>query len=347
MDYQKKYHKYIKEYKKLKLADKYQYGGNGGDMSFFERSGDFNVPLNYEILFNMYLVDQEIRHSFLLELSDFSKYDRQKIEQIEFLKNIYNEFNYTVEHKIDNVPHRVFIHKHDLLNKTDNEDHDDWVARNLGFYCIGIPKNNILRKSIEYNLIVDDGVNLENNTFSFYTEICKGDGYDPDYHNEQLEKFKIAAKELNETWNVEKVITDLMQNEADYFINLLLNNEINENNFNLLLNMLGGDGIIHIETNIDNGLYSMNELIDNKNLLMFSLMRTKHEPFEILFPLSKRLYKFIQSLEEYYYDLETDPIDSFTKIERNLLMKLNETEKMETYHATVDNLIDEYEKLIH
>jgi len=70
------------------------------------------------------------------------------------LRNLFPFFSYTVEHWIGDAPHRIFIHQKPILVKILTETYDEWVGRNLGFGCLGIPDPGQKRAAISY--IVED-----------------------------------------------------------------------------------------------------------------------------------------------------------------------------------------------
>ncbi len=119
-----------------------------------------------EIVFNLMLVYCNKRRAFLLEVANFSEMMSPQ-DLLHTIKEFYPFFSYTIEHWNNGQPWRVFIHRLPLLSKLDTETHDEWVARNLGFECLGIPDPNLGRYVISYSIEDEEAT-----FFNFYTEIC-------------------------------------------------------------------------------------------------------------------------------------------------------------------------------
>jgi len=98
--------------------------------------------LEYEldILFNLMLVYCHKRLAYLLETANFPDIDARTL--LTTVQTLFPEFRYTVENWIGDVPHRIFVHRKHLLKHRLTETHDEWVARNLGFECLGLPDAN-------------------------------------------------------------------------------------------------------------------------------------------------------------------------------------------------------------
>jgi len=118
------------------------------------------------IIFNLMLVYCHKRLAYLLETADFwNIMDAQEL--LGMIQTLFPDFSYTVESWIGDVPHRIFVHRNPLLKKRADETHDEWIARNLGFECIGLPDKNQKRYEISYSVEDTEGV-IKN----FYTELC-------------------------------------------------------------------------------------------------------------------------------------------------------------------------------
>ena len=116
-----------------------------------------------DIIFNLMLVYCHKRLAYLLETANFRDImDAQEL--LGMIQSLFPDFSYTVESWIGDVPHRIFVHRNPLLKKRDGETHDEWVARNLGFECLGLPDADQKRYVISY--IVED---TEGTIKEFYT----------------------------------------------------------------------------------------------------------------------------------------------------------------------------------
>jgi hypothetical protein len=123
------------------------------DKDFFTRANETIIDNEYEILFNMYLVLQRARPAFLLEMANHSIRNKDPNIILKDLQKTYPEFQYTIEHMIDDIPHRIYIHINDLV---ESGNHEIDLAKNLGFQCEGIPSDDLDHVSINYLLNVPD-----------------------------------------------------------------------------------------------------------------------------------------------------------------------------------------------
>jgi len=119
-----------------------------------------------DLIFNLMLVYCHKRLAYLLETANFwNIMDAQEL--LGMIQTLFPDFSYTVESWIGDVPHRIFVHRTPLLKKRADEPHDEWIARNLGFECLGLPDENQKRYVISYSVEDTEGVIKE-----FYTELC-------------------------------------------------------------------------------------------------------------------------------------------------------------------------------
>ena len=119
-----------------------------------------------DIIFNLMLVYCHKRLAYLLETANFRDImDAQEL--LGMIQSLFPDFSYTVESWIGDVPHRIFVHRNPLLKKRADETHDEWIARNLGFECLGLPDADQKRYVISYNVEDTEGTIKE-----FYTELC-------------------------------------------------------------------------------------------------------------------------------------------------------------------------------
>ena len=332
MDYYKKYKKYKSKY----IAMKNQ---TGGDKTFFDRAKGSIIDRQYDILFNLYLVKNNARPSFLLEVANFPKIDPKEL--FNTIKKIYNEFKYTIENKVDNRIHRVFFHI-DPLTKKNNMDHDIWVAENLGFYCKGIPSDDIERVVVNYILFKD------NITTYFYTEICSTEYYNKKHFIQKQKLFNKYAKEIG--GKVELNIDELIQNESSYYINLLIDGKLGSKYEDKVLGYLWGYGLTGLDNNVVSNKYTFQDLLKDKKLLLFDLVRSIYNPIGQYYPLSSEVASKIEKEEaKIFSDLDKDPINLYKQLESTNIFKkvLNSKPQFkELYNKSYDEMIKFYKKLV-
>src|SRR3989344_4869282 len=164
-------------------------------ITFINRAVGTSLEKELDILFNLYLVNEDYRPAYLHEASNFST------NLLDPMKVVYPEFQYTVELELNGMPHRIYVHKHPLI-KSDSSRHDADIAINLGFSCLGLPDANKPRKVLKYYVIRDT------TEYLFYTEIC--DLLTPE-NIVQEDNFRKASEELN--LGFEKEITDLIPDQ--------------------------------------------------------------------------------------------------------------------------------------
>lgn len=270
---------------------------------FINRANGTVIEGKLDILFNLLLVKKNARLAYLLEVSNFPMIDSEEL--IKIIKTKYPEFIYTIEHEIGGNPHRIFIHINSLIPKGDME-HDIWVAKNLGFSCLGIPDENNIRYSVHYTI----------NNKVFYAEICPT----KELIINKIPLFKPVAKELDWTLNetIEKIFPRdiwLKKLIIDVDYDWLL---ANANNF---VEFLLGFGFSYIQeiikdfkTNHDGIEYLLK---DKFNLLLFTTIRSQRDrdPFSIFWPLSVEMSQYFEEIEKEQFIKENEPIIAFENVE--------------------------------
>ena len=249
-----------------------------------------------EIIFNLMLVYCNKRRSFLLEVANFSEMSPEDL--LYTVRDLYPFFNYTIEHWNNGQPWRVFIHRLPLLTQLDTETHDEWVGRNLGFECLGIPDPNLGRYDINYSIEDDAG------TFSnFYTEICPL-SVDPASFSKQ-KSFQQVATLVN--WTVHEYVGT--PNPDSYWLegakHAFEYPQCPETQFfdreDSLIGFLSGSGI-----DIFNEIPLKKIIEEYYPWLVMSLLSIKTDPLEHLYTLSKKDLILLDKINE----------DTFEKFKR-------------------------------
>lgn len=307
----------------------------GDKIFFFNRAKGTIIDKKYGILFNLFLVKNNVRTAFLLEVANYPHVD--STELFDTVKNTYTEFHYTVENKINDRVHRVFFHTKYLIKK--KNVHDIWVAKNLGFLCLGIAPESIERVSVNYLLMMND------NKFSIYTEICSKKDFNIDHFNDKQRRFDNLAKQMG--WSVVMIIKTLIPHESYFYLKLLLSNHIKSKHEDGLVEKLWGDGLTSIANNIDNGIFTFNDLLKNKKLLLFMILRSIHDPFIAYYPLSNEVAQQLEIEEtKIFNNIEDDPCSLFNTLERtSVVKKILKAKLRKLYEESVNRLFNEYRKL--
>lgn len=269
--------------------------------NFINRANSTIIEGKLDILFNLLLVKKNVRLAYLLEVSGFPIIESTIL--IDTIKDKYPEFTYTIEHEIGDIIHRMFIHIKPLILKG-NMEYEIWVARNLGFNCLGIPDENNIRYSLNYTI----------NNISFYTEMCP-------IRVDIVSKKKLFIPVANELgiilkenitrilprdiWlkallNKEEYNHEWLLENADEFIDFLLS-------FGLYIKLIIGD------RTIKDGIQY---LLDNKiNLLLLTTLRSQKDPFEFFWPMLPDVSKDFEKIENDQFIIENDPIIAFKNLE--------------------------------
>jgi hypothetical protein len=302
---------------------------------FFTRANGTIIENEYKILFNMYLVLQGSRPAYLLEMANRPIRNKDPNIILKDLQKTYPEFKYTIEHMIDDIPHRIYIHINDLV-ESGNYEID--IAKNLGFQCEGIPSDDLDRVAINYLLNVPDHEKI-----NIYTEVCE-QKYNEEIADKKEKLFDKHAKEFG--WTVEMEITHLMANKLDYYINLLTNNKLTHEHEELII-FLEGFGSTELLANINVNNYNFKDLIDNKNLLLLILLRTKYDPFEQYYPILQEVGEQIEKKSATIFNnLKQDPIKLLNKWVSEI-EKIYDTTELgkELTKSKIKKIIDEYSTL--
>lgn len=214
MNYKLKYFKYKKKYIQLK-------GGAAINKDLEEPEW-----FNKEIMFNLLLVINEARPSFLLEMANINnKYPNIKPEEV--IKFIIKQYGlkFSIESTVNDNPHRIYFYKEKLISSGTKEED---IAINLGFICKGIPDKKNPNVSIHYK------IDNEN----FYTEICTVELYES--HKQLFENKLKEFINIAKTNNVGNVKMDIhyLVNIQTVYLKLLNKEDINENEIEELKNEL-------------------------------------------------------------------------------------------------------------
>ena len=330
--YMKNYHKYLKyknKYLKLKSNKVInQKGGNQKYLNFLNEclENGFHEEEVIEILFvyenkrpsylkyfNIYPQPEEIFNNFkrIIEkhLSDKKwKFTREDLND--------NQIN-----KVNGFG-RIFIHINDLTEKNQNDNHDNWVADNLGFFCKNFnPNTKENTISIQYYL------NLNGKKSGLNSQTCN-------FFNEELEKkFEALRVEFNSV--AEKINGNItFEKRTNYStINLLkkwftMDIDILDNNLMMQINAYYNDTIKHtfnpldFERNID-------YILKGDKIILFCLLLDIYNPFELL-----------NMQPELEFNLEENPLNSY--IRRFTEINLNEIDKNKLLF-----FLDSHNKLIY
>ena len=306
------------------------------DKDFFSRADGTIIEKDYDILFNLFLVKNNARPAFLLEVANHP--DLDPTELFDVVRDTYNEFQYTIESEIDGEVRRVFFHTRPLTPKGD--DHDIWVAENLGFLCHGIPSRSIERVAVYYYLTV------EGENFEFYTEICPKEGFNRDHFDDKQKRFNELASLKG--WSVLMEIEKLKIDEEVYYLDLLLTNKLESKDRWAVVNVLQSYAVAF---SIERGDYTVDDLLANKKFLLFMILRafSEYDPFEHLYPLSIKTAKSLAEVEaNIYKNLDEDPRILFKKLQKEpIVMEMLEDPRSRRIHErTVRDLFEAYAKLV-
>jgi len=298
---------------------------------FLKRAAGTIIEKDYDILCNLFLVKMGVRPAFLLECVSYPEIDSKELLNV--IRHIYPEFRYTIEHEIDDNFHRVFIHMNELAPKEDN--HDIWVAKNLGFWCHGIPDPSTERFVVRYYAIDGD------EKFNIYAEICSKTLFNREHFDCKYEKFNKVASQIGLTILLE--IEELIPNEPEYWRRLLITNNLGPEHEERLVGFLWGSGLSSIYNNINDGKYTFDELLDNKRLLLFMILRSINDPFDHLYPLSYNVAKsFEQAETKLFSNLTEDPCSLFRKLqEESIVMKMLEEPIIREIHDNETSILFE------
>jgi hypothetical protein len=235
--------------------------------------------------FNLELTKKGVRPAFLLELSHYPSQEKQN----EVLRRISLDpgLHQTVESKINGRKNRVFIHKTETLDpKKSGEDHDLWVARMLGFQCMGIPDSTKSRVVSSYHL----------NNFDFYSEICESENYDAEADHRKLATFQKVADEWNPPDNVTmrppfKVThsTDEIIPETQW-ITWIEEYKSRKNTTILDKNYFGeleGFGLLYLGDYADKKNVNLKYMLDNHyNWMLYTALIMANDPMAPFYPLT-------------------------------------------------------------
>lgn len=298
---------------------------------FLKRAVGTIIEKDYDILCNLFLVKNGARPAFLLEFAGYPEIDSNELFAV--IRHIYPEFKYTIENEIDGNIHRVFFHTNELAPKEDN--HDIWVAKNLGFWCHGIPDPSTERVVVRYYATDSD------DRFNIYTEICSKALFNREHFDRKHEQFNKIASQIGLTILLE--IEELIPNEPDYWLRLLMTNNLRREHEERLVGFLWGSGLSSIYNNINDGKYTFDELLDNKMLLLFMILRTIYDSFQHLYPLSNKVAKSLDQAEtKLFSNLTEDPCSLFRKLqEESIVMKMLEEPIMREIHDNETSILFE------
>lgn len=320
-------------YLKLKKYNNVIVGGSRNTIDpneFINRSIGTVLEGRYEILFNLLLVLNNVRLSYLLEVSNHSDIDPNIL--FNTITDVYDEFRYTYEFKIDDTVHRVFFHINDLVDINGFNTKDEWIARNLEFNCIGIPDESHDRVAIEYFLIDD------NKKYGIYAEICKVESFDEEHFENKKDKFNRIAESIG--MKVEMVVTDLMSDPYVSYMNLLLNDEFDDNTIESLIEYLDGSGLSYVNN------FTKEELLENKELLLFSIIRIKYDPLIIFYPLDGQTTMKLEKAEMESFNEIRNPLELYDIFESKLediIPGFKVKARRENYDIIKNELFEEYE----
>lgn len=301
--------------------------------SFINRSIGTILQDKVEILFNLLLVRNQLRPAFLLEGGNYTNF----LEIADAIKILYPEFKSTVESRIDNVPHRIFFHIRNLTDRA-NKDHDQWIAENLGFYCQGLPNENQDRIVITYFL------ETKQKRQSIYAEICSLSSMSKDYFQDKLEKFNHVAHSVG--WNVEIEITTLKGNILMDFINSIQENTLRQADLVELLELLDGYGITMFKHYIDQGSWTLENVAQDRKLLLFSILWAMNDPMSVYYPLSFQDAQILEDAQNVAFtQLNSNPIQQFQSllgIPQVKALLLSQPDKFQELKQSMRNLFDGY-----
>ena len=278
-------------------------------MDFINRAQGTIFENELEIIFNLFLVSQGARRSYLFEASNHSQFDTFML--LDEIKQTYPEFKYLVETQINYIPHRVFFFINDLLPFKKGEAHDDWLARNLGFNCIGIPSQDAIKYSLHYYL--SNG----KDEISFYSEVCPS----LDSIKSKKEIFEPLANSIGYNL-IEKILS---QKPISIWLKAVSNMGEFDGNINWLtdnasdfVEELIGSGLEHIIDKNKDHLTNVIELLRNnyKYLLFTTIRLSKNCPFLAFAPYRTEEAVLLYEIEKKLFESNMDPIDAFNQAEK-------------------------------
>jgi hypothetical protein len=338
--YFQKYLKYKTKYKQLKFSSQKggQYKPKNKGPQFFNRANRTILAGLDEIIFNLFLVKYKFRPAFLLELGDFPEFD--SYELYDTINSTYKEFQHTIEYEIDQIPHRVFYHILPLPSRNKFDNHDHWVAECLGFNCKGIASEDKVRYSISYVVDIPK--------ISITTEICDEKNFNRKVFEKKLKKLNRGAKLAYPAWKVQMIITKLRPSSLQYFLDRTINNELNLEDQTEILNLLGGSGLIGIQHNIQKNSYTFEDVIKNKKLLVFTILRAIVYPEKTFAPFTSKEDENLLELELLYSgDLDIDPVESYRKHMKKILNVVDTNRgNIREFKELSQEVIDRYQNLI-
>lgn len=311
-------------------------------MDFINRAQGTIFENELEIIFNLFLVSQGARRTYLFEASNHSQFDT--VTLFEEIKQTYPEFKYLVESQINDIPHRVFFFINDLLPFKKDETHDNWLARNLGFNCIGIPNDDAIKYSLHYSL--SDGYD----EISFYSEVC------PSLDSIQSKKdiFEPLANSIGYNL-IEKILT---HKPISIWLEAVSNmGKLDGNMYWLIDNAsdfveeLFGSGLEHIiDENKDHVTNVIELLRNNYKYLLFTTIRlSKYCPFFTLGTYRTEEAVLLYEIEKKLFKSNMGPIDAFNQAEKELkqyIPRLWTQENSEKFNKQKTILFDLYSNLL-
>lgn len=220
-------------------------------------------------LFNIYLIYNGGRLAYLSEIGDEG--------ELETFKSLFPDLQYTSD-----STGRTFIHIHPL--SVENIDNDEYVAKILGFDCLGIPDSSQISYVISY--FIDDD--------NFLTYIC-------DDKNKIKNKTKFFQKFAGSGFKISSIISTKLPD--DLIPNAILNDDrdfLNKHRtdfYNFLYNNNAGLFIDnYLEENVGRDVLDIMDICRNW-LVFFALKELNFDPIQIFIPLSA------EENEKYTYEI--------------------------------------------
>lgn len=294
MDYKKKHEKYSQKNNKKREI-----------LSFFYRAKGTIIENDYDVLFNMCLVKYGLRPAFLLELRNYTEPKFNQI--IPTIKKIYTEFQYTSEGN-----DHMFIHVQPLLKMTGNKN--EWIGKNLGFYCASsLAYTKKITYSIYYMLRIP---NID--PIFFYAEVCDEKKYNARYFSDKLKLFNDFAKKID--WKVDMHVEYRIP--FFYYLDYIVKNKLTKEYESHLVQALRGNGSVSLYENIRNNIYTFEDLIKNKKLLLFKILESIYNPLEIFWPLHRELASDLRQIETKIFNTFTkDPMELYEEYINTKVLK--------------------------
>ncbi len=266
---------------------------------FLDRAKNTIIQDDFNVLFNMCLVKFDLRPAFY-----FVDYSGEHPEILKTIKHVYDEFYYTSD-EISNA----IIHIKPLM-PIGKKDWGKWLGQILGYKC-ALSNKKLMNLNSKTSFTIHYILNLPNKiTVEFYAERC-GENYDKKYFSDKLKSFNNFAKLIG--WRVTMIVSTKFSTHQ--ILELFIDNKLKNKHMQTLFTIMNGSGFGGVLKNIANDHYTFRDLSKNKKLLLFVILQSIYNPFELLYSLSFKNKKSISSLEEKIFNsIEKDPIEMYSEL---------------------------------